>query len=454
MLWWDGKFLDKLESLGVDLEFYLRYVDDSNMSGWALAPGTRLVDGQLSILEELVVSDQLIPADKRTAAVLRSIANEICPGIIMQEDVPSNHSTGKLPILDLEVWVSNTRIYHSFYKKPMATKKVVHAKSALPTKVKRSILLEEGSRRLRNCSPELEWETKVFHLNRLSSEMKNSGHSQSFRSTILHRVAVKYLASLSNHQEEKKNMYRNKKERLEQKQTNKALTGNDTWFRKGGFTSTLTVPSTPGGFLASKVEDNLMKGRQPNGTKTKVIEGNGMSSRFGLTKSNQFPRDNCEREDCAMCVNKEDSDKRTHCDISNVGYEGDCLRCNLSVYKYVGETSRTGYTRIREHLADYRAAATANLPPQPEVYGPDQHRKPVKSWMWEHTRDVHGGQTDEQGGISDYKFHIANTFKKCLQRQIDEGLRIKRKEAEGCILLNGKNEFYTPRLVEPVFRQL
>ena len=284
--------------------------------------------------------------------------------------------------------------------------------------------------------------------------MKNSGHSQSFRSTILHRVAVKYLASLSNHQEEKKNMYRNKKERLEQKQTNKALTGNDTWFRKGGFTSTLTVPSTPGGVLASKVEDNLKKGRQPNGTKTKVIEGNGMSSRFGLTKSNQFPRDNCEREDCAMCVNKEDSDKRTHCDISNVGYEGDCLRCNLSVYKYVGETSRTGYTRIREHLADYRAAATANLPPQPEVYGPDQHRKPVKSWMWEHTRDVHGGQTDEQGGISDYKFHIANTFKKCLQRQIDEGLRIKRKEAEGCILLNGKNEFYTPRLVEPVFRQL
>ena len=257
MLWWDGKFLDKLESLGVDLEFYLRYVDDSNMSVWALAPGTRLVDGQLSILEELVVSDQLIPADKRTAAVLRSIANEICPGIIMQEDVPSNHSTRKLPILDLEVWVSNSRIYHSFYKKPMATKKVVHAKSALPTKVKRSILLEEGSRRLRNCSPELEWDTKVFHLNRLSSEMKNSGHSQTFRSTILNRVAVKYLASLSNHQEGKRNMYRNKKERLEQEQIIKALTGNDTWFRKGGFTSTQTVPSTTGGVLASKVDDNL-----------------------------------------------------------------------------------------------------------------------------------------------------------------------------------------------------
>jgi hypothetical protein len=41
------------------------------------------------------------------------------------------------------------------------------------------------------------------------------------------------------------------------------------------------------------------------------------------------------REDCAMCAKKEDSDKRTLCDVSNVGYEGDCLRCNASVFKYV-----------------------------------------------------------------------------------------------------------------------
>ena len=104
MLWWDGKFLSKLGTLGIDLEFYLRYVDDSNMSAWALTPGTRFVDGQLSILKEFVGSDKLIPADKRTASVLRSIANEILPGIVMQEDVPSNHPNEKLPILDIEVF--------------------------------------------------------------------------------------------------------------------------------------------------------------------------------------------------------------------------------------------------------------------------------------------------------------------------------------------------------------
>ena len=438
------------------MEFYLRYVDDSNMSAWALTPGTRFVDGQLSILKEFVGSDKLIPADKRTASVLRSIANEILPGIVMQEDVPSNHPNEKLPILDIEVWVSENRIYHSFYKKPMATKKVVHAKSALPTRVKRSILLEEGSRRLRNCSPELEWEDKVVHLNRLSSEMKNSGHSESFRRTILQRVVSKYENSLSNHQEDKVNMYRTKIEREDQKKANQVLTTNDTWFRKGGYTSTLTVPPTPGGRLASSIEGNLGKGRQPPGTKTKVIEGNGLSSCLGLTKNNQFPREECNREDCGMCTQKRiaDSDERTKCDVSNIGYESDCLRCNHAVYKYVGETSRTAYTRVREHFSNYRGAAAANLPAQPPGNDSDRFSKPVKSWMWEHTRDVHGGQIGDNGGVSDYRFKVSSKFKRCLQRQIDEGLRMKRKEEEGCILLNGKNEFFTPKLVEIAFRQM
>ena len=110
-------------------------------------------------------------------------------------------TSGRLPILDLEVWVARNRIYHRFYKKQMATRKVVNAKSALPTRAKRSILLEEGSRRLINCSPELEQQDKVVFLNRLSLDMRNSGHCFQFRKTILQRVVAKYISSLSNHEE-------------------------------------------------------------------------------------------------------------------------------------------------------------------------------------------------------------------------------------------------------------
>ena len=67
--------------------------------------------------------------------------------------------------------------------------------------------------------------------------MKNCGNSYAFRRTILKRVVVKYQNSLSNHQEGKKVLYSNSREREEQKQERKGLNRNDTWFRRGGYTN-------------------------------------------------------------------------------------------------------------------------------------------------------------------------------------------------------------------------
>ena len=96
-------------------------------------------------------------------------------------------------------------------------------------------------------------------------------------------------------------MYRTREEREAMKEANKFSCQRDTWFRTGGFTSTLTVPVTPMGVLANKVRANLAKGREPEGTRTKVIEDGGLSTKRVLNKSNQFPRDNCGREGCVMC---------------------------------------------------------------------------------------------------------------------------------------------------------
>ena len=431
------------------------YVDDTNMATWALPPGTRVKGGKLTILQEHVEEDWLVPEDRRTASIIREVANQISGMIQVKEDVPSNHPTGKLPILDLEVWVQGNQLVHSFYKKPVSSRRVICAKSALPTAVKRSILLEEGSRRLRNCSPNLPWGDKVIHLNRLSSDMKNSGHTANFRKLVLRRILAKYAKSLSNHLEEVWPMYRSRQERDQQQRTAGMFNRKDTWFRRGGATSTLSVPPTPGRGLAQMVEEKLKEGRQPDGTRTKVVESNGVSASMGMVKANQFPRGVCHRQDCVVCFQKDGSSESTFCDRSSVGYEGDCLRCTESVCKYVGETSRTGYTRTKEHLSDYRAASAAKLPPLPRSdcgTAPDK-RNAVKSWMWEHTRDVHGGQVGEREGVGDYRFKVTNKFKKCLERQVNEDIRMQHHKKDGCTLLNSKNEWYTPKSVEPVFKQ-
>ena len=118
----------------------------------------------------------------------------------------------------------------------------------------------------------------------------------------------------------------------------------------------------------------------------------------------------------------------------------------------MGETSRTCYTRLSEHLASYRAAAAARLPALP----PDGHegtRGKRRSWMWDHVRDHHEGVLGEDIGMGDFNVRVTGQFRKCLYRQVDEDIRMQMCEAEGGTVLS-KNEWYTPKSVQPIFKQL
>ena len=56
------------------------------------------------------------------------------------------------------------------------------------------------------------------------------------------------------------------------------------------------------------------------------------------------------------CFKRDENVSGLPCVQSSVGYERVCTRCD-SKHAYIGEASRT-----KEHLANYRAAAAANLP--------------------------------------------------------------------------------------------
>ena len=106
----------------------------------------------------------------------------------------------------------------------------------------------------------------------------------------------------------------------------------------------------------------------------------------------------------------DNNNTRTLCDKSNIGYEGECLRCVDTVCKYEGETSRTGFTRMHEHMSDYRSAAAANLPPQPNGFGTAHQDHPRKPFVYPPS-------------------------------MADEGLRIIRNENDDCRILKEKNKF-------------
>ena len=135
---------------------------------------------------------------------------------------------------------------------------------------------------------------------------------------------------------------------------------------------------------------------------------------------------------------------------------------SLNVYQYIGETSRTSYTRHQKHMADYRAASRNRITrPSPDGEGKDG------SFMWMHTRDHHGGELGENNGQTDYRLEVEGRFKDTLTRQIDEDVRLREsgwglqddmwlgcdKSGPKCNLLNSNGNYYKPKSVQTQFRQ-
>ena len=135
--------------------------------------GKERMDEIVEQAEQMAAGEHTLEDRERASArVFREIANTILPrSVRMVEDTPWNHQSGYLPILDTEMKVEDGRYIHRHYSKPMASLEVIQARSSMSKGAKISILTQEGSRRLRNCSVDLDWDEKVMYLNKLMISM-------------------------------------------------------------------------------------------------------------------------------------------------------------------------------------------------------------------------------------------------------------------------------------------
>ena len=126
MVPWDRQFVEKLARLEIRRKLYTRYIDDQNIVVEELEPGSRYnrEEEKIEIIEELIERDMEEPGDKRTFEIVRQVGDSLEEMIKLTADYPSNHVTGRVPILDMEVWISRdeegvSKIRRSFYEKKM-----------------------------------------------------------------------------------------------------------------------------------------------------------------------------------------------------------------------------------------------------------------------------------------------------------------------------------------------
>ena len=124
--------------------------------------------------------------DKRTFEELRNIANTIYQCARFTTDTPSSHEEEMCPILDLQVAIGvDGLICCKFFSKPCANKIFIPDKSADSKQIKMTVLVEEGLRRLRNCSRGMEWSERRMVMEEWARKLRRSVYSETIRHQVV-----------------------------------------------------------------------------------------------------------------------------------------------------------------------------------------------------------------------------------------------------------------------------
>ena len=344
--------------------------------------------------------------EEETVDWMKNAGNTIHESIVLETDCPSNHQDRKLPILDLKVWLQETngrqKIMHEFYQKEVSSVAVISARSTLPWKTKRTILVQDTIRILRNCHKDLPWEETARHLSKMAMRMQYSGYDQKFRYDVITTALAAYKKIRENDEKGEAPMYRPRGWRSDERRTLKDAKKKN-WYKRGGYDSVIFVPCTPNSELLKRMKDKV----DDSGLKIKLIEKSGRSLEGLLRTSDPNKERRCNRIDCPVCT----TGGKGNCRALNANYQ---MSCECGDH-YTGTTTRGGYIRGNEHVKDLQA-------------------KNEESDFWRHCRCKHGGE------IKNLKMDIIETFKgDALLRQVSEAVRIERADQER--LINRRREY-------------
>ena len=403
MCWWDRELIRKAEEESMEMLLYKRFVDDINTITRKITP-------------EIVGENPIVPDQDRMKQI-QEMADGIHTSIKTTVDCPSRHDDNKLTILDLKAWLetqaqdgtqagNRTFVLHEFYHKEVASRAVIHARSAVPTHTKRTILTQEVIRILKNCSKRLPWKDVCSHVETFCSRMQFSGHSITMRAQVVRSAMTAYKRAREKDEEGVEPMHRTrdwkKGERMRTKRKKKS-----NWFRgKGGKKeSVIFIPATPGSVLKKRYEKVIDQAKM----EIAVVEKPGDTLKKRLQRSDPFRRKFCDKKEKCMVCSGEGGGR---CRDESVTYVVLCSECEA---RYIGETARNGHTRGIEHRSALR-------------------KRDLNSPLYSHCIDRHDGRQVP------FHMQVTGTFGgDALKRQIKESVLIMNEPAQR--LLNRRDEW-------------
>ena len=415
MIWWDHQFLNLVRMANINVTMYKRFVDDSNLKAVAIDLNLGW-DSHERRLVPIEVSNTA--PDEHTANIVQQIANSVTSMLTFTSDFPSKHANGKMPVLDISMWTTETEegtiSNYEFYSKPMVNNISIPAGSAVSHSVKLSTYRQMAFRVLRNTAIHLPWCVKARHLNELSFKMMLGGYSEGFRVRAIEGGIKGFLNLLYQCEKDDRPVNQSRDLNLSRK---KKRSAQHDWFAKGEamYDSVLFVPATHKSQLAKDIRDIEAANRQGRKTRIKIVELTGRTVRNTIAKNYPWRFEGCGSDQCFHCTTNENP--TISCRTPGVGYTITCTVCGSGglLAQYQGESGKNMFSRGKDHLREFKGRVTSNC-------------------MVIHSNKHHNGSRELT-----YVMKPTSTFKTPLDRQLDESMRLKFSSAS--IIMNSGSEW-------------
>ena len=159
-----------------------------------------------------------------------------------------------------------------FFKKGVSNPLLLRANSAMPLKMKRTALIQEGLRRLLRTRRQLPWKLKAEILSEFSHKMMLSGYWERFRLEVIEAAVRLYELKCQKADQGIEPLHRLRSFKREERRKKKLLT---PYIWQKPYDAPLFVPATPGSVLQGRVQEVTDKHLGRMGMRLKVIETAG-----------------------------------------------------------------------------------------------------------------------------------------------------------------------------------
>ena len=184
---WMTSFLSRLDNAGVKINAATKYVDDINVLLRAIRPGTRW-RGDVLVHSKEHAEDVMLGLTLETSTMIRikEAADAILPWLQFTWDSPEQHESLKVPMLDLQVWVSAGAdldppmpdiVCWEFFEKAASLSKVLRATSVFEWRQKIVTMNMEMFRRHRNTSRQVSVQRRIEIMCQFIVKLRLSGYS-------------------------------------------------------------------------------------------------------------------------------------------------------------------------------------------------------------------------------------------------------------------------------------